>query len=274
MKKTLLLGIFLMALATTGHAAPKKSVPNTEKALELNAQKGVEWQRDTQRYLAKGGATAKKGDLRLSATEIGAEYDNASSKKPKIKRLYAVGDVRASTPTEQAAADKAEYFVQKSYAILEGEKIVLKTEKQTLVAREKVEYWVAQKRVVASGGAVVESDGNTLKADVLTVYLMNARKGSSNLTVERMEAKGHVVIVTPQEQATADTGQYFQTKGIAILKGNVEIRRAGSILKGSEATVNLQTGISTLVNKTYSVDGKTGRVEGILRLEELGSVDN
>jgi hypothetical protein len=40
-------------------------------------------------------------------------------------------------------------------------------------------------------------------------------------------------------------------------------------LKGSEATVNLQTGVSTLVNKTYSVDGKTGRVEGVLRFEEL-----
>jgi lipopolysaccharide export system protein LptA len=265
MKRALFIYCCAVALLSTAHAAP----PIAKKGLELNAKDGIEWQRDEQRYLAKGGATAQKGDLRLSATEIGAEYEDASSKKPKIKRLYATGDVRAATPTEQATADKAQYFVQKSYALLEGKKIVLKTEKQTLVAQEKVEYWVAQKRVVATGGAVISSDGNTLKADILTIYLMNAKKGKETLTVERVEAKGKVVIITPQEQAMADYGQYLQTKGIALLKGNVEIRRAGSILKGSEAIVNLQTGVSTLVNKTYSVDGKTGRVEGILRFEEL-----
>jgi len=83
-----------------------------------------------------------------------------------------------------------------------------------------------------------------------------AEAGSGKL--QRVEAFGHVAINTPTETVTGDRGIYVAETGLARLGGNVRITRGQNQLNGSDAEVDLNTGVSRLLA------GNTGRVAGLV----------
>ena len=65
-----------------------------------------------------------------------------------------------------------------------------------------------------------------------------------------MEAFGNVTVRTVTDTAIGDRAVYVPDSGIARLAGRVRITRGENQLDGSEAEVNMKTGIARLLSGT------------------------
>ncbi len=200
----------------------------------------------------------------------------------EVYRLEALGHVVIATPTDRAEGDKAVYDLDAAVMVMTGGRLRLTTPTQVLTARDDLEYWSAKHMAVARGDAVVlTKDRRRIAADVLVAYTtpdeaagprpVAATKppgGGSAPTpddplagggkLQRVEAFGHVVVSTPTDIVTGGRGVYVPDTGIAVLVDQVRITRGQNQLEGSEAEVNLKTGVSRLLAK------RRGRVEGLI----------
>ena len=73
-----------------------------------------------------------------------------------------------------------------------------------------------------------------------------------------MEAFGNVTVRTVTDTAIGDRAVYVPDSGIARLAGRVRITRGENQLDGSEAEVNMKTGIARLLSGTGE------RVQGLV----------
>jgi lipopolysaccharide export system protein LptA len=76
--------------------------------------------------------------------------------------------------------------------------------------------------------------------------------------LEKVEAYGNVSVRTVTDTAIGDRAVYVPDSGIARLAGKVRITRGQNQLDGTEAEVNMKTGISRLLA------GSGGRVQGLV----------
>ncbi len=197
----------------------------------------------------------------------------------EIYRLEAEGHVVIYTATDRVVGDKAVYDLDRAVLVITGRNLKLTTPNDVLTARDDLEYWSQQHMAVARGDAVVTTkDARRIRADVLVAYTTESpqqpqpakpTKAAASATakddplaatgkLEKVEAFGHVTIRTPTETVTGARGVYVPATGIALLVGHVHITRGQNQLDGSEAEVNLKTGISRLLS------GRTGRVQGLI----------
>lgn len=201
----------------------------------------------------------------------------------EIYRLEARGNVVIVTPTDRAQGDNAVYDLDQAVMVMTGGDLRLTTPNDVLTARDDLEYWSAKHMAVARGDAVViTKDHRRITADVLVAYTTpqdaapagTPTKVSTSTAsdandplgaagkLQKVEAFGHVVVSTPTDVVTGDRGVYVPDTGIAVLVDHVRITRGQNQLEGSEAEVNLKTGVSRLL---AAGNGKTGgRVQGLL----------
>jgi lipopolysaccharide export system protein LptA len=102
-----------------------------------------------------------------------------------------------------------------------------------------------------AGNVRVEQGNLKLRSDSLSI---RASKG----TIMRIEAKGNVVLASPQGQATGATALYDITKRIVTLGGKVILAQGPNVMRGSSLVINLATGRAELTGA-----GQGGRVEGV-----------
>jgi lipopolysaccharide export system protein LptA len=81
---------------------------------------------------------------------------------------------------------------------------------------------------------------------------------ASSGKLEKVEAYGHVVVRTVTDTVIGDRAVYVPDTGIARVAGKVRITRGQNQLAGSEAEVDLKSGVSRLIA------GNTGRVQGLV----------
>jgi lipopolysaccharide export system protein LptA len=74
--------------------------------------------------------------------------------------------------------------------------------------------------------------------------------------IRRIEAKGNVVVVQQDQNATGDAATFNMRENTVTLLGNVVVTRGTDILRGQRLTVDLTSGVSKM-------DG--GRVDGIFQ---------
>ncbi len=80
--------------------------------------------------------------------------------------------------------------------------------------------------------------------------------------LERVEAFNNVSVRTETDIVTGDRAVYAPDTGIAHLGGHVRITRGLNQLNGSEAVVNMKTGVATLLA------GDSERVSGLVTPNE------
>jgi lipopolysaccharide export system protein LptA len=122
---------------------------------------------------------------------------------------------------------------------------------------------------------VVTNDGRRLAADTLVAYTTDApatpvtpvkqpQNGDDPLAasgkLQKVEAFGNVTVRTVTDTAIGDRAVYVPDSGIARLAGRVRITRGENQLDGSEAEVNMKTGIARLLSGT----GTGERVQGLV----------
>ena len=223
---------------------------------------------------ASGNAQAVRGDVTVTADELVAHYKKSapsSATAPattaaalpansleqgggQLTELDAIGHVHIFTPTENAWGDKAVYSLGGKVLVLTGQHLRLTTPHDVITARDSVEYYTDAHKAIARGDAlIVADDGRSISADVITGYLASGPSPAATAaldnagSLQKVEAVGHVTIHTTQDTATGDAGVYLPPTGQARLGGNVHIIHGPNELAGSDALVNMKTGIATLL---------------------------
>lgn len=102
-----------------------------------------------------------------------------------------------------------------------------------------------------AGNVRVEQGNLKLRSDTLSI---KATKG----TIMRIEAKGNVVLASPQGQATGATALYDISQRVVTMGGKVVLAQGANILRGSSLVINLANGKAELTGT-----GVGGRVEGV-----------
>jgi lipopolysaccharide export system protein LptA len=221
-----------------------------------------------------------------AATGLTGEEDTEGN---EVYRMRAEGNVHIFTPTDQAWGDQATYDLDDAVMVMTGNGLKLTTPSDTVTARDTLEYWSLKHMAVARGDAVlVTNDGRRISADTMVAYTVanNAASPSAsagpapapaatehegqkqNATgdpladmaghLERAEAFDNVTVRTQTDIVTGDRGVYVPDTGVAHLGGHVRITRGLNQVNGSEAVVNMKTGIATLLS------GDSGRVTGLV----------
>ncbi len=264
--------------------------------IDITARDGIDWRQDEQIVVAHGDARAIRGDVTVLADTLTAWYRPkaapAGGPQPasppsggtpgapdsggsEIYKMQALGNVHIFTPTDQVVGDKAVYDIDQSVLVMTGRNMKMTTPTQILTARDTLEYWSQKHMAVARGNAVaVTNDGRRIAADTLVAYttasdppLAGAKPAAgappadpvgTSGKLKKVEAFGHVSLRTQTDTVIGDRGIYVPDTGMARLAGQIRITRGKNQLNGSEAIVNMKTGVARLVS------GKAGRVQGLV----------
>ncbi len=124
------------------------------------------------------------------------------------------------------------------------------------------ELQVDQTRNVAIFRGNVEAIQGTLvlRADEVTVVYDLESEGTQ--TIRRIEAKGRVLLTSPEESAEAREGVYDVTAGRIVLRGDVVLTRRDNVVRGRQLVVDLRRHVAT-------VEGGGERVRALFRPEQL-----
>ena len=102
------------------------------------------------------------------------------------------------------------------------------------------------------GNVRVEQGNLKLRSDSLSI---KAAKGS----ISHIEAKGNVILASPQGQATGANAVYDIGERVVKMSGKVILAQGPNILRGSSLVINLATGRAEMTAGGTS----SGRVEGV-----------
>ncbi|GBR32911.1 LptA/OstA family protein [Gluconobacter kondonii] len=207
-----------------------------------------------------------------------ADGKSASSNDPmggslELYRIEARGNVHIYNQTDQGWGDHALYDMDQGVMVMTGKHLKLTTPQDVLTSRDVMEYHAKTRMSVGRGDATVTTnDGKQVKADVLVSFSkpndapapgQSAKPGqaaadSSNpmgggsSKLDRAYGWGHVVLRTPTQTATGDRGVYVFDTQIARLIGHVHVTQGQNQNNGSQAIVNMKTGIATMLPGTDS----------------------
>ena len=116
------------------------------------------------------------------------------------------------------------------------------------VDSDRLEAYNSQRMVVFSGNVVAVQGLRTMHADRLTIYYKDDKKTSAASAVseqgygdiEKMEAKGNVVITEGERVATGDDALFEQDAQKITMTGNAVLKEGKNIIKGNRVIVFLE----------------------------------
>lgn len=123
---------------------------------------------------------------------------------------------------------------------LEQKKILNKNEPVEIVS-DRMEAFNEKRMIVFSGNAVATKGDIKMKTDHLYIYYKksNDQKGKAAKqdieaagNLEKIEAKGNVVITQKQISATGGAAVYYEESARIVLSGNPILREGKNVIKG------------------------------------------
>jgi lipopolysaccharide export system protein LptA len=213
--------------------------------IELEAESGIEWRRNEKQYIARGNATAKRGDLTVHADTLTAHYRDKAAGGSEIWQIDADGHVRLQQPDRTVTGEHAIYNLDTRVLKVTGGDLGVDTGKEKLTAADSLEYQEGPQIAIARGNATVVQTDRRVRADTMTGHFQ--RQAGGKLDLVRLEADGHVEVKTADTYATSNKGNYDLKADIMTLSGNVKVTNAGNQFNGEYAEVNVKTGVSRLL---------------------------
>jgi lipopolysaccharide export system protein LptA len=278
-------------------AAPSLN-PNDNQPIEIRADNGIEWQQNTKTYIARGHAVAIRGLTEVHADTLIAHYRDSkggnAGGNTEIYRLDAEGGVVIRKEGETITGDRAVYDVDQAVGVVTGKNLKMTTASDTITARDRFD-WYDQKQIgVARGDAVAIRNGKTIRADVLTGYMVKnpaapakpgdkpkpaatpaaakpgpgkpggkGAPGEEDSKLSRVDAQGHVVVTNGGDVGQSDYGVYNAQTGIVTLIGNAVITRDKDVIRGQYAVMDLNTNVSRMMPASAGEPGQHQQVRGL-----------
>jgi lipopolysaccharide export system protein LptA len=281
-------GLLLAPVAQAQNFGLGLNSQDNGKPITIEAEQGIEWQQNNRVYIARGHAKATRGQATVFGDTLYAYYRpvanaaNGNSAPPPAKsdskpidpiggssteiyRLEADGNVRIATETQTVYCDHAIYDVDQTLLVATGKHLKLETPRDTLTARDTLEWYDNKQLAVARGDAVAIQQGKRLRGDVLTADVTKGPNEASHIS--RIDAQGNVLVSSQGQIARGDTGVYDVDTGIATLAGNVTLTRADNELRGQYGVVDLNNNVSHLLSAppgAQATEGPPPRVQGLL----------
>ena len=265
------MGLLLVFSVFPVMAQPLKGLTSDSDApVEIHAEEGIEWIQEKKVYIARGKARAIRGDVTVDADVLTAHYRPTEEGGTDIWRLDADGNVKIRNPSSVTYADRGVFDVPKGILVLTGRRLKLETGENTVTAHDSLEFWQFRNMAVARGNAHVTGKNREMDADILTAYFHKVPGKGTEL--QRIEAFGNVKIKTPKETAISERGVYDMVTSIVSIFGSVKILRGNDQLTGEYGEVNLNTGISRLLNAPPS-GGRKGRVRAVFSAKKGAKIE-
>jgi lipopolysaccharide export system protein LptA len=250
--RSLTLAVVLVAATPFAALAQDQAASSTDSGfdlggaqpIEISADNGIEWNRDTKTYIARGNAVAVQGSSEVHSDTLTATYSASSS---QIDHVTAEGTVKIMSPSQTAYGDRAEYDQAKRLLVMTGSGLKIVSADQTVTARDALEYWQDQDVLIAKGDVIIlKSDGTKIDGDQVTSYFRkNATTGKREAF--QVKAEGNVRIDTGKEIATCQRAVYDPNTRIAVLTGNVVLTQNKNVFRGARAEIDMAKGISRLL---------------------------
>jgi lipopolysaccharide export system protein LptA len=272
------------------------------KPINIEAENGVEWQQNNRVYIARGNAKATRGQTSVTADTLYAYYRPPQPRAPvpasggpappksesadgsnQIYRLEADGHVVFSTPTQNAYGDHAVYDVDQTMLVMTGKNLKIVTPQDVVTARDSLEWYDQKQLGVARGDALAvrqapaqkslrgdapaEPQGTgqkSIRGDVLIAEISKPANQPSKIS--KIDAQGHVILISQDEIAHGDSAVYNLDTGIATLTGSVSLTKGENELRGQYGVVDTNSNVARLLPGPPSVQltGPRPRVEGLL----------
>jgi lipopolysaccharide export system protein LptA len=112
-----------------------------------------------------------------------------------------------------------------------------------------------------TGNVNVRQGDMTMKADEMLVAYKGQKGAPAANGVNRIDARGNLVLTLPNKKATSELGYYDVAKGKVVLSGDVVMEQGGNTLKGDYFIHDVKTGESTITNKGNNIGTITGAPE-------------
>ncbi len=253
--------VLALAGAVQTKAQQTGRLGSSEGPIEINADQGIEWRRSERLYIARGNASAARGDFTVFADVLTAHYRERADGSNEIYRIDAVGNVRLQSPNETAYSDNGVYDADRGLVLLRGGDLRFVTQQDVIRARDSLEYWQQQEVAVARGDASAVREDQKIEADVLTAYF--TPNAEAQLEMSTLKADGNVRVTTPREFAQGRSGVYYIKQELVTLTGDVKITQNENQLNGEYGEVNLATGVSRMFGAAPGQPGDT-RVRSLL----------
>jgi lipopolysaccharide export system protein LptA len=212
--------------------------------IEISADNGIEWNRDTKTYTARGNAVATQGTSELHADTLIASYSESSN---QVDHVVAEGAVKIMSPSQTAYGDHADFDQTRRLLVMTGAALKIESADQTVTARDAFEYWQDQDALVAKGDVVVvKTDGTKINGNQVTSYFRKDAETGKREAFQ-VKAEGDVRIDTGKEVATCNRALYDPKTQIAVLTGNVVLTQNKNVFRGARAEIDMAKGISRLL---------------------------
>ncbi len=262
---------------------------SSDQPIHIEAERGIEWQQSNRLYIARGHASASRGQSSVHADTLYAYYrqtagpqapganDSPRGDKPlsgadslmsdsstEIYRLEAVGNVRFANATQTAYGGHAVYDVDQAVMVLTGKNLRIETDKETVTARDSLEWYDQKQIAVARGDAVAAREGRSIRGDTLVAEV--ERPANQPARIHRVDAYGNVIVASAEQIAQGDQAVYNLDTGIATLTGRVSVTKGDNELRGQYAVVDTNNNVSRVLAAAPDMANSSGgpRVEGLL----------
>ena len=126
-------------------------------ALEtITAKKSLEYWDKKRLAIAKGNATAQRGEKQVRADTLSVYFSKTKDESLTANRIEAVGNVKISTPNEVAGGDEAVYYIEKELVTLLGHVKITRGKSQLNGSIAEVNLKTGRSRLLSKSGL----DGN------------------------------------------------------------------------------------------------------------------
>jgi lipopolysaccharide export system protein LptA len=243
-------GLMMVSIAPLPHHA----LAQDGEKLIVEADTSLQWKRADKQYIATGNASATRGDTRLTADVIIADYVDEIRKDAENKDVnnttitHIVGKTNATFTrgTLIATGETITYDMSRQNAMMTGKNARIVNGNETLTATQSIQYDRDAKLITATGNAhVVLSNGQELKGNIIKATL-NAEENDIVEVIATENAEVYAPGNNGIQQAFAGEMTYSKDTGIAVLTENVTIKEGGNIMNGDKAVIDTINGTSTM----------------------------
>jgi lipopolysaccharide export system protein LptA len=288
--------------------------PNDNQPIQIQATNGIEWQQDAQVYIARGNAVATRGNSELHGETLIAHYRplkpgtqaaNTNSGEnqlgnTEIYRVDAEGNVMLQREAQTVVGDHLAYDVDQGIAVITGKGLKMTTTTDVVTARDSLEWYDQKQIAVARGNAVAIRNGKTIKADILTAYMVKTGPAAGPATngkpqpppkaqpaaakpgvpgaapgqeskISRVDAQGHVVVTNDKDTGHGDFAVYNAVTGISTLIGNVVLTRGNDVMRGQSAVMDMNHNVSRILPNAGTPNAPQQRVQGLFVREDASN---
>lgn len=236
--------------------AAENPLGNSKEPITIEASHELEWLRNENKYRATQDVVITQGATIIRGDSAEASYD-PSKGSSALTVMTVTGHVNITQEGRTITSEMAVYDAVTQKLVLSGGAVKIEAPEFSVESNGPVEYFVAERKAIASGGTTIKQKDQTLKAQSVTAWFGEGNKltkavADKNVIITRDTSEG-------KDVAQAQHADYNATTGKALLTGDVRLARGTNFMQGARASIDLKTGYSSLQNDASS----GGRVRAI-----------